>query len=168
MKCFIFVWINKLKRMDYSEGYSGLAIADYFVDKCLEQNIPVTNMAILKMIYFAHGLAYPELNIKLIKDPFYTWPFGPVEVNTYENFKIYGAHPIISPSGKNIYELNSIKQNSKLLSFLNKLVPLAKKDPFELSKKSHEKGGPWDMTNVNEVINDHLIERYFKEKYGSK
>lgn len=31
------------------------------------------------MIYFAHGLAYPTLHRKLIKDPFYAWGWGPVE-----------------------------------------------------------------------------------------
>lgn len=62
-----------------TKGYSGLAIADYFIKKCLENGTPITNMSVLKMIYFAHGLAYPTLHRKLIKDPFYAWGWGPVE-----------------------------------------------------------------------------------------
>lgn len=166
MKCFIFVWINKLKGMDYSGGYSGLAIADYFVEKCLEQNIPVTNMSILKMIYFAHGLAYPNLKAKLVKDPFYAWNWGPVEKGTYDEFKKYGAFPIRSISGKTNKELCSIKSDDRLAAFLDSLLPLAKVSPFQLSEKSHEKGGPWDLTTTYEIIDDKTIQGYFDKHYG--
>lgn len=36
--------------MEYHQKYKGLSIADYFVKKCIEQNIPVTNMSILNGI----------------------------------------------------------------------------------------------------------------------
>lgn len=148
----------------HNNGYSGLAIADYFIKKCLDENIPVTNMAILKMIYFAHGLAYPQLGCKLIKDPFYKWPWGPVEVHTYEEFKKFGSHPITGVSGKT--DIEHIKQQLALTTFLDSLIPLAKISPFVLSEKSHVKGGPWDVARLFDVIDDKTIETFFYGRYA--
>lgn len=151
-----------------NKGYSGLAIADYFVKKCIDNNIPITNMSILKMIYFAHGLAYPTLNRKLIKDPFYAWGWGPVEKNTYDSFKKYAANPIRSTSGETDKEIKEIEQDKELTTFLDSLLPLAKIDPFKLSEKSHEKGGPWDVTSPYDVIDDKSIQTFFYGRYGRK
>jgi len=148
--------------------YSGLAIADYFIKKCLENSTPVTNMSILKMIYFAHGLAYPSLNRKLIKDPFYAWTWGPVERNTYDQFKKYGAQPIREVSGKTNRELAHIEQDEDLKSFLDGLLPLAKIDSFVLSQKSHEPGGPWAVTTPFKAIDDTIIQIFFTARYAKR
>lgn len=116
--------------------YRGLAIADYFIEKALDEKIPITNMTVLKMIYFAHGLAYPQLGRKIIKDPFFKWQWGPVEKNTYEAFKSYGENPIRALSGETSAELEEIKHDDDLSKFLNSLMPLTKISPFVLSEKS--------------------------------
>lgn len=154
--------------MSVQKEYSGLAIADYFIKKCLDANISVTNMAILKMIYFAHGLAYPQLNRKLIKDPFLKWPWGPVEVRTYEEFKRYGSKSITSVSGKTDSEIINIEKDSELVAFLDSLVPLAKVSPFVLSEKSHVKGGPWDVACFFNPIDNKTIETFFYGRYARK
>lgn len=151
-----------------AKEYSGLAIADYFIEKCLSERIPVTNMTILKMIYFAHGLAYPQLGRKLIKDPFYKWLWGPVEKLTYEEFKSYGSGPIRSISGKTNKEIEDIKQDKDLTFFLDSLMPLTKISPFVLSEKSHERGGPWDVASFFHVIDNKTIETFFYGRYAKK
>lgn len=150
------------------KGYSGLAIADYFIKKCLWNGTPITNMSVLKMVYFAHGLAYPTLNRKLIKDPFYAWGWGPVEKKTYDCFKKYVANPIKSPSGETEKEIKEIEKDKELTTFLDSLLPLAKIDPFKLSEKSHEKGGPWDVTSPYDIIDDKNIQAFFYGRYGQK
>lgn len=146
--------------------FRGIAIADYFIKKCLERNITVTNMAILKMIYFAHGLAYAKLHRKLIKDPFYAWEWGPVERHTYDTFKKYGGNSISKTSGKSDCDIEEIEADTQLKQFLDALLPLASINPFTLSQKSHEKGGPWDVTSPYSEINDELIEVFFSASYG--
>ncbi len=146
--------------------YSGLAIADYFIRKCLEQNIPITNMSVLKMIYFAHGLFYAYRNEKLIDDSFYAWPWGPVEKNTYDQFKRYVASPITAISGRTTEELDRIDNDHALSQFLDSLLPLARMDPFVLSQKSHEPGGPWAVTTAYQEIDDRIIQVFFSARYG--
>lgn len=148
-----------------AQEYSGLAIADYFIKKCLDSGTQVTNMGILKMIYFAHGMAYPRLNRKLIKDPFYAWPWGPVEIKTYEQFKEFGANFITSVSGQTTKEQSAIENDNELKVFLDSFLPLAKIDPFKLSRKSHEVGGPWFLTDYYKIIDDKIIESFFNGRY---
>lgn len=152
----------------HNNGYSGLAIADYFIKKCLDEKIPVTNMAILKMVYFAHGLAYPTLNRKLVKDPFLRWGWGPVAQKVYDQFKKYGANPIKEVSGKTYIEQEEIVADTELTSFLDGLLPLAKVNPFTLSRKSHEPGGPWDVTYPYAVIDDKVIQVFFTARYAKR
>ena len=78
--------------MCYCNGYSGLAIADYFIEKALANGKKITNMHVLKMIYFAHAYSFGVLKRMLIRDDFYVWRFGPVEVKTYREFKKYEAN----------------------------------------------------------------------------
>lgn len=44
---------------------------------------------------------------------------------------------------------------------MDSLLSLAKIDPFKLSDKSHEAGGPWDVTSPYDVIDDKNIQTFF-------
>lgn len=151
-----------------AQSYTGLAIADYFIGKCLNVGKHITNMSVLKMVYFAHGLAYPSLERKLVKNPFYRWDWGPVERDVYDTFKKYGANSIQSISGRTDDELSSIKEDKALCQFLDSLLPLADLSPFTLSRKSHEPGGPWDVTAPYAVIDDKIIQVFFTARYAKR
>ncbi|OAV70892.1 putative phage-associated protein [Bacteroidales bacterium Barb6] len=86
--------------MCYCNGYSGLAVADYLVEKALQDGTPISNMTVLKMIFFAQGFGFPDLNRRLIRDEFYAWQWGPVEEKTYKAFRKYGGNGIMRPSNK--------------------------------------------------------------------
>lgn len=147
--------------MCYCNGYSGLAIADYFVKKALSKGEPITNMHVLKMIYFAQGFGFPVLDRRLIKDDFFAWQWGPVEVNTYKTFCKYGGNPITSISNKTNKELEHIEQNESLITFLDKIYQLRSINPFILSEKTHAAGSPWANTEPYSVIDIELIRNYF-------
>ena len=154
--------------MEYHQKYKGLSIADYFVKKCIEQNIPVTNMSILNMIYFAHGFSYAIRHEPLIKDSFLAWQWGPVEKNTYDCFKKYRAGSITSISGETNDKLVKIERDKELCDFLDRFIPLAKVNPFVLNKRTHIENGPWDVTTVYQYIDEKVIQVYFCAKYGNE
>lgn len=151
--------------MSHNIGYSGLAIADYFIEQANQKQIPITNMAVLKMIYFAHGLSYPTLGRKLITDPFLAWKWGPVEPKTYNQFSAYNNLPIAQPSGRTTTELQSIKADTELRTLLDSLLPLAMYNPLVLSEITHENGAPWSKTPNLRPIEDNLIREYFNNEY---
>lgn len=149
-------------------GYRGLVIADYFIEKAIEDGKTITNMAVLKMIYFAQGFCYSNLGKQLIKDDFYAWKFGPVEIHTYEEFKQYGAGCITRSSGKTKEELRDIKTHLEIVALLNKVYGLINIHPYTLSNITHEAGSPWDLTPIYQVIKKELIRDYFVRKLWKK
>ncbi|MDR0581832.1 MAG: DUF4065 domain-containing protein, partial [Prevotellaceae bacterium] len=166
-KSLIFVAPNgKTAIMDYTGKYSGLAIADYLIEKAQQENKKITNLGVLKMIFFAQGFGFPELQMALIRDDFYAWALGPVEPKTYEVFKQYGSSNILAPSGKTISELEDIKSRPERVQFLDKISELTDVNPFVLMAKTHEAGSPWEITGLYNKINPELICQYYTYNYG--
>jgi uncharacterized phage-associated protein len=152
--------------MDYTGKYSGLAIADYLVEKALRDNKKITNLGVLKMIFFAQGFGFSDLHTRLIRDDFYAWALGPVEPKTYAEFKQYGSMNILAPSGKTIIELNDLLNHPDRVEFLNKISELTDVNPFVLMSKTHEAGSPWENTELYNKINPELICQYYTHYYG--
>lgn len=142
--------------------YSGLAIADYFVKRAINADEHITNMHVLKMIYFAQGFGFSELNRQIIYDDFYKWKFGPVEIRTYEAFKKYKWNAITRVSGLTTNELNSLEEDKELCNFLNKFDKLRKVSTNILVEKTHEPDTPWANTKDYDIINVKDIETYFR------
>ena len=151
--------------MCYCNGYSGLAIADYFVEKALANNKSITNMHVLKMIYFAQAYSSGVLQRKLIKDDLYVWKFGPVEVITYRAFKKYGASPILQVSGETKTEVQAIKNNKDVVAFLDKMFDMMiNANTYRLSELSHIVGGPWYVTPMYQIIEPAKIASFYGEQ----
>jgi uncharacterized phage-associated protein len=55
---------------------------------------PITNLALQKLLYFAHGLYRIETGSPLITGYFEAWQFGPVHPTAYNAFKRAGNKPI--------------------------------------------------------------------------
>jgi uncharacterized phage-associated protein len=161
-KSIIFVAANgKNIIMDYTGKYSGLAIADYLIEKANRDGKKITNLSLLKMIFFAQGYGFPDLKMMLIRDNFYAWSFGPVEPKTYAEFKKYGSSNIIMPSGKTIQELDDIKRYPERVQFLDKIAELADVRPYVLMARTHEPGSPWDRTKLWDRIPPEFIYQYY-------
>jgi uncharacterized phage-associated protein len=55
---------------------------------------PITNLALQKLLYFAHGLHLMETKKPLVTGFFEAWQFGPIHPIAYRAFKSVGANPI--------------------------------------------------------------------------
>lgn len=144
-----------------AKEYSGLTIADYFIEKAITEKKDITNMSVLKMIYFVQGFGFQILNRQLIKDDFYAWQWGPVVKDVYYTFQKYGSAPIQSISGYTNSELVELKTHPEILEILDKIYKLRGINPFVLSEKTHAPGGPWSLTAPYQKIKIDLIRDYF-------
>lgn len=144
-----------------AKEYSGLAIADYFIEKALAEKQTITNMSVLKMVYFVQGFGFQLLKRRLIKDDFYAWQWGPVAKDVYYAFQKYGAQPIAAISGRTNNELLEIKKEPKIIEILDKIYQLRGVNPFVLSEKTHVPGGPWSKTAPYQIIDIELIRKFF-------
>lgn len=144
-----------------AKEYNGLTIADYFIEKALGEQKTITNMSVLKMIYFVQGFGFQILKRQLIKDDFYAWQWGPVAREVYYAFQKYGAKTITATSGYYMDELTELKTHPEIIEILDKIYKLRGVNPFVLSEKTHSPGGPWSRTAPYQKIDVDLIRDYF-------
>lgn len=57
-------------------------------------DVPITNLALQKLLYFVHGLHLIERKSPLVMGYFEAWQHGPVHPAAYSAFKAAGKSPI--------------------------------------------------------------------------
>lgn len=137
--------------------YSAMAVANFFIEKSQRTNIPVSNMHLQKMVFFAHAIYFKQTEQPLFSDPVVAWQHGPVVESLYHELKHYGNSNIKelisrleSCRGKFFPKLVTpvIPENSdEVSSFLNQVWnALAKVETWRLRALSHAEGGAWFKT----------------------
>jgi len=188
------VFLEKNIRSSYircmsSQGvYKVEEIANYFIKKGIEENIPVNPMKLQKLLYFVYGWYMAYFDKKLFESTIEAWPYGPVVPSIYHEVKQYGNFPITAPISSYIISDMSVfsfkystpefsakdEQDAKFIdAFWN---AFSKYDQFQLSNATHEPGTPWDtiyqkynqVIPRNEKIPDEIIKEYFKSIIGKK
>lgn len=156
--------------------YDAREIANYFLDYADSKRIPLTNMGLLKVIYYAHGWHLARFNQPLILNKIEAWEHGPVVRVVYDAFKQFRDAPIVKCRAKrfdvstNDYIVAAGEVDEKLSAFLTEMFDFyGQAHAFELSKMTHAANGPWDQVtkaakaNVQlqmEIPND-IIKNYF-------
>jgi uncharacterized phage-associated protein len=70
------------------------AVANYFIDKALEEDRELTPMKLIKLIYLAHGWRLGWTQLPLIGEAIKAWKYGPVIESLYQSFKRYGGRQL--------------------------------------------------------------------------
>jgi uncharacterized phage-associated protein len=117
-------------------------VAKYIVTYCAENNNPVSNLKLQKMMYFFWIDYYMRTGTYLFDNKMCAWKFGPVAPEVYYAFSVYAGNPIVRK-----YE-NSISEKDKMI--LNEFIDLYMDvSVSELVKHSHRSGGAWDVVYNN-------------------
>lgn len=127
------------------------SIANFFLDYADTKGMPLTIMALLKLIYFAHGWHLANLGRPLVKNRFEAWPHGPVVRAVYESFQGSGKKPIrdratrFDPrSGQAQLATYSLTRDE--MTFLSQIFDAyAPLHAYRLSDMTHEAGSPWEQ-----------------------
>lgn len=159
--------------------YDARQIANFVLDYADAKGVPVTLMALLKLLYFAHGWYLAQHDAPLIKNRFEAWRHGPVIRAVYEEFQSEKGRPIrgratilnpisaerfIAPTGFPSEVEDFIKNIFDAYGYLH---------AFRLSDLTHEQGSPWSelwnlkdwsshpgMIITNDKIRAHFLERH--------
>lgn len=138
---------------------TAIELAKYIVNKCVDDNHPITNLQLQKILYYVQRDHLRKYNERAFIDEIEAWKFGPVVPEVYYAFCYYGAMPIGNryDNASNIeiddFELvNKIVEEKRLLK------------PWDLVNDTHKAGGAWDKTYRNgegnrATINIDLIRR---------
>lgn len=77
-----------------SKPYWAMDVANYLVQHFIDQGQPITNLLLLKILYYAQADSLRKTGKPLFTDKIEKWGHGPIVPVVYSYFKSYGAAPI--------------------------------------------------------------------------
>jgi len=136
--------------MSSSAPYDARAVANLLLELADEKNLRLTQVAIIKLLYFAHGWYLVVYRKPLILQEFEAWQHGPVVKVVRDAFKTYESAPITGRATKlDIYTNQRTVVDSNVSfddgRFIRSIFDAYHVyDAWELSDMTHEPGSPWD------------------------
>lgn len=132
-----------------NDTYDPRAIANLMLDEADRQDIEITNLALQKLLYFAHGIHLIQTKKPLVSGYFEAWQYGPVHPSVYNAFKISGSHPIkIRATKKDLLtgrrqELHKPTEGSVVYLLQHVVGSYGRMSPGRLVDLSHATNSPW-------------------------
>jgi uncharacterized phage-associated protein len=124
-------------------------VANFMLDVAKDRGIGLTNLALQKLLYFAHAISLAERKTKLVSGHFEAWKYGPVHPTVYQSFKSAGPNAID-------FRADALDPVSRVRKPLSRLEDSATRDICErvilqfgrmsagrLVDITHAVGGPW-------------------------
>lgn len=137
-------------------------VANEFIQLGVDDRQPLTQLQILKLVYFAHGRTLVLLERPLIQEHFEAWPYGPVVPSLYNGLKWHGRDPIRTPL--RTFRLPSFSDR-ELDIIHNTYTDYAHLSGEELMRLTHQRGTPWHKLRRfpgRPIIPEVLIYDWFK------
>jgi uncharacterized phage-associated protein len=126
------------------------AVANHILDEGEHCRTFFSNLALQKLLYFAHAISLVENKKPLVNGYFEAWRFGPVHPVVNKSFKCFGAAPIVGratafdPVNRIEKELQAL-EDSQSIEVCGRVVrTLGRLSVGRLVELSHARGGPWD------------------------
>jgi uncharacterized phage-associated protein len=162
------------------ERFDARGIANLILDRTDGAGLAITNMAINKLIYFAHAWFLATFQRPLVIQQFEAWQHGPLVQDVYHSFKKYGDRPIRDRAEKLDretvqYVKCEVDVRGNDLELLHRVIDNYATIPAtKLRAMTHVSGGPWDRvwnyeghSNPGMVIPDDMIAEYFSARFLS-
>ena len=155
-------------------SYSASHIANFFLQKSHEENIDISQLKLLKLIYIAYGWMLATCNRELFAEKIEAWRHGPVVTSIYNEFKHNGKQPIaematefdLEDGNFSTPQINSADHDARMILLL--VWDIHKHfSAWDLRNKTHEQDTPWAQTyrpGCREIIPPDLIKDHFRGK----
>jgi uncharacterized phage-associated protein len=131
--------------------YTAQHVANFFLDCGEKDNIPISPLKLIKLVYIAYGWNMALTNERLFEEPIEAWRHGPVIPSLYHEFKHFGSNPISSKAEDvdlDTYELvvPRVPTTDAQTNFVLNKVWAAYKHfrAWDLRQKTHEPDSPWN------------------------
>ena len=141
-------------------------VADYFIDIAnkyneLDQDDKITQLRLHKLMYFAQVIHIVNYGHPLFSSEIKAFNYGPVVMDVYSKYKKYKRGPISDVSVD--YDYNRFSEE-ELNTLTNTLRIFGSKSTGALVDISHVDGGPWSVTQKDDVIDNNLIASFYRGK----
>jgi uncharacterized phage-associated protein len=132
------------------QPYDARAVANFLLDHAEARGLQLTQMSLLKLIYFCHGWYLSRFGKPLVYNDFEAWELGPVIRIVRECFKSCGDGPIRKRAERLNIHTGEIAVVDPLLADVDADFVRSVFDRYQvygawqLSEMTHEVGSPWD------------------------
>ncbi len=154
--------------------FNSKAVANEFLRLAEAEGRMLTPMALIKLVYFAHGWCLALTGRPLLDENVEAWKYGPVVPSLYHEFKEFGNTPITRHARKfSFIKLNADDEpqlsgpdSEAAKQIIRRVWEVYKNlSPIQLSNLTHFPGSPWSQTPNKEIkgtdIPNTLIREYF-------
>ena len=124
--------------------HKALDIAKYIVTKCSKDDMPVNNLRLQFLLYFAQRKYLRKHGVPLFKDDITARKFGPSIPDVYYCFSIYAGNPINMTFNKvpKLQEMDKALVDSVIEENRDRSLS-------DMIKEVQAEGGAWDKTFLN-------------------
>jgi uncharacterized phage-associated protein len=139
--------------------YDAREIANYLLDYADTRKVSLSQITLLKLIYFCHGWYLFYKHCPLVRNEFEAWKDGPVVRVVRDAFKRHGKSKITSRAerfdlltGEVSTVVPTLAQDDQ--HFVEKIFETYQGlGPWELRDLTHEPGSPWDkLWNSDQAV----------------
>ena len=133
-----------------SKEYKALDLAKYIVQKCIDDDCPISHLQLQKILYFIQE-AFLRNGHPAFPDPIEAWQFGPVVPDVYNHYCVKGAMPILGIPEEFQTDDDKIPEiDEDVRQIVDRVAEEKRKlSPWDMVQATHEDGGPWDETYEN-------------------
>lgn len=131
--------------------YDARAVANLLLAAMQDRRLPVSNLPLQKLLYFAHGIMLTRHGEPLVDGYFEAWEFGPVHPLVYGSFKGFGSSAITAPATRRDLRTGEVgaiapPNDERVDAIVDQVVAsLGRQRAGRLVHISHAAGGPWDV-----------------------
>ena len=120
--------------------YDVLDVAHFIIKKSIDDDNPVTNLKLQKMLYYAWVEYFKTNKEYLFRNEISAWKYGPVVPEVYREFRIFAGVPITRCT-----DPKDVEFDEKTSDFLTAFVDRNKSfTASELVNLTNRKDFPWD------------------------
>lgn len=145
---------------------AALDLAKYIVSKCTNENKPISNLQLQKILYYIQYESLKQTSECVFYDEIEAWQFGPVVPNIYYYFCNFGAMPI----NIKFDNYKDIVKDINNIEIVDNIVTMRREqNPWEMVKETHKDDSPWSIVfnqGEGKVISIKILKDYIK-KIGS-
>jgi len=168
--------MNQAAEIHQDNAFDPRIAANAILTRAAYENLPVTHIALQKLLYFAHGLFLLRHRKPLVSGYFEAWTFGPVHPAVYAAFKASGGDPISFKAHRKdlrtgeLLELPELNDPAARRVINQTLGAYGDLTAGQLVRLSHARDGPWEMvcrmaksrTTIGLRISNELISEKFQ------
>lgn len=146
-----------------------LELAREVIARSNRQGISVSNLALQKLAYFAHGWFLALIDHPLLDEKynFEAWRFGPVEPSIYHAFKVFSSNPIPLSYSQSMAP-GAIDDSSVEAAVIDKVLQVYGNYPAnKLVEFSHDPNSPWYSIYYNQGSNSTIPNSDIKDYFRS-